>query len=285
MKTYKPKECREANEFWMPYYEFRQNFGDVVISSCDEPSSTQHLDSERKHNQYRVTPGLRHLRNTAVETSSFIGTSPAQNSVYGLSGNTGNVVGGGASSCCSGGGVGGGGVEGGGGGSSAGSCGITGGSTAIGGLSIEGGLGEMSVGGEEVRNTGAGHRGQLNSLWSAPMPESQSSSQRNLSYGEIVDSAATAQCQGNSSGEIGTPAKQPIEVAECGGHSKLNTVSAAETDYQNIMTLFAHDSWPEPTRKEAPLVGQGTPLVTRASLVPRAKDDLFLAQRASFVYR
>ena len=82
--------------------------------------------------------------------------------------------------------------------------------------------------------------------------------------------------------------QQHISVAECIGTGKMDTISAAaETDYQNVMTIFARDSWPEPTRKEISEMDMdnSSPISIRSSLVPRAKDDIFLAQRASFVYR
>jgi len=48
LKTYRPKECRETNEFWLTYFDFCHHFDDVIVSSSTEPSSTLHLDSERR---------------------------------------------------------------------------------------------------------------------------------------------------------------------------------------------------------------------------------------------
>ena len=48
LKTYRPKECREANEFWLTYVDFCQHFDDVIVCSSTEPSSTVHVDSERR---------------------------------------------------------------------------------------------------------------------------------------------------------------------------------------------------------------------------------------------
>ena len=58
LKTFRPKECRETNEFWLTYVDFCQHFDDVIVCSSTEPSSTVHVDSERRFPDESVAEGL-----------------------------------------------------------------------------------------------------------------------------------------------------------------------------------------------------------------------------------
>ena len=58
LKTYRPKECREANEFWLTFFDFCHHFDDVIMCNSTEPSSTLHLDTERRFPDDSVTEPL-----------------------------------------------------------------------------------------------------------------------------------------------------------------------------------------------------------------------------------
>ena len=200
MTTYKPKECRESNEFWMPFYEFRQHFGDVLISSCEEP--------------------------TGVYVSE------------------GGVVGG---------------VD-----RRYQSCG---GGRAPTVLLHKGGVGRPQLRADNV-----------SAVTEACVDHTAAVA--------AEEEGGVANAKGATSIDVSVR-KNHIEVAECGPLSKGNTLCTAESDYQNVMTIFARDSWPEVSELSARrrTAATSTPPIVRAALIPRAKDDLFLAQRASFVYR